>query len=96
MNLTFDKTNDIIDVVLDSGANLRLTFEESAEFARRLIHFLKDGRDAPPTNVLRSGMISGRPNLPPIPQEVRNIVVNPFIGVLDEQLLPNESNPTGS
>lgn len=92
MNLTFDKTNDIVDITLDSGASLRLNFEESAEFARRLIHFLKEGRDAPTTNVLKSGMLRGRPNLPAIPQEVRNIVVNPFIGVLDDQLPSNDSN----
>lgn len=84
MNLTFDKTNDIVDLELSSGAQLRLTFEESAEFARRLIHFLKEGRDAPPPNVLKSGMMLGRPNLPPIPQEVRNIVVNPFVQLLEE------------
>lgn len=83
MNITFDKTNDIVDLSLDSGANLRLTFEESAEFARRLIHFLKEGRDAPPPNVLKSGMMLGR-QLPPITQEVRNIVVNPFVHLLEE------------
>lgn len=85
MKLTFDKTNDIIDLELSSGAQLRLTFEESAEFARRLINFLKEGRDAPPLELKKGMMLSGRPNLPQIPQEVRNIVVNPFIGVLDEE-----------
>lgn len=88
MRLTFDKTNDIIDLELSSGAQLRLTFEESAEFARRLIHFLKEGRDAPPLQ-LKKGTLTGRPNLPPIPQEVRNIVVNPYV-----ELLSNDQNPS--
>lgn len=87
MKLTFDKTNDIIDLELESGAQFRLSFEEGAEFGRRLIHFLKEGRDAPPLE-LKKGILAPRP-LPPIPQEVRNLVVNPYV-----ELLSNDQNPS--